>query len=121
MGKSSRRNRMKDSVARSECPVCMNPLRPGHYDPEFFDNALKCGNGHDVCTACVSKLCVPCTHSPHEDCSALHFVCPLCRKNACLDDTHVLVVMKHSWAAAIRARRKAFVQMCEEASEGETE
>jgi hypothetical protein len=124
MGKSSRRNRMKDAVARSECPVCMEPLRPSNdvFAPEFFDNALKCDNGHDICTACVCKLVAPCMHTPHEACSALHFVCPICRKNACLHDTHVLVVMKHSWSTAIQARSKARAQMREaESSEGETE
>jgi len=63
----------------------------------FADNALKCANGHDLCTACVAKLVEPRIRPCCESCSSFHFTCPLCRSDACMRQCHVLVVLKDSW------------------------
>ena len=63
------------------------------------DNGLACKNAHAMCVTCVGKMAFPTTKCG-ADCSGLAYRCPLCRSHACLQNIHILVLAKGSWAKA---------------------
>ena len=50
---------------------------------------------------CVARLATP-TDRCGAECSGLSYTCPLCRHSACISHLHMLVMLKGSWAEALR-------------------
>jgi len=63
------------------------------------DNALMCSNKHALCVDCVGRLAEP-TSKCSPECGMLQYTCPVCRMEACIDNFHLLVITKRSWAKA---------------------
>ena len=85
-------------MADKQCPVCFEAL-DDKGDGGKPDNALMCSNKHALCVDCVGRLAEP-TSKCSPMCGMLKYTCPVCRMEACINNFHLLVITKRSWAKA---------------------